>query len=552
LREILTVSIGGTTGIPTNTSLPFKEFQISVDRTASDEFTGVSIGELQVIDPLDSLFDGKRVSFPIKINGEQTTIRSRNGSNIEVKANLLVFVNDILQEPDESYIFNGGSIIVFTEAPKEGDTSKIIFYKGTRGVDTSLVDILETVKPGDNLRIDSDIERLQQDSRLVMEVVSTDIVETNAYSGPGISQDFNLLRPVVWCKQTEDKIINGQEVAKDRILYEPLIYPSTNIIQNVSIASTEIFVESVKTFFDSADEYLQDGTSEEPQRKIIIISQDQLVAAAATSIVSTAGTISSIVISDGGVGYSTNPVVVIENPVGLGTTQRATATSTISVAGTVTSIAVSIPGTGYTTTTPPVVLISPPEVRKEVIENVSYQGDFGIISGINTISVGVASTGIVFDFFIPKDSFLRDVNINKVGIATTGVSGIQTGYYFVVYNSNVGNGLTSIYQNGSTLGIGSTFIDNVYQVAAVSIAQTHAIGVGLTYVARVTVSVSNYNGLTGLGYSSFFGQYSWGRIHNLSRSNPNQFTSYNNGLVGILTSPTIQRYNPLKYRNYVS
>ena len=552
LREILTVSIGGTTGIPTNTSLPFKEFQISVDRTASDEFTGVSIGELQVIDPLDSLFDGKRVSFPIKINGEQTTIRSRNGSNIEVKANLLVFVNDILQEPDESYIFNGGSIIVFTEAPKEGDTSKIIFYKGTRGVDTSLVDILETVKPGDNLRIDSDIERLQQDSRLVMEVVSTDIVETNAYSGPGISQDFNLLRPVVWCKQTEDKIINGQEVAKDRILYEPLIYPSTNIIQNVSIASTEIFVESVKTFFDSADEYLQDGTSEEPQRKIIIISQDQLVAAAATSIVSTAGTISSIVISDGGVGYSTNPVVVIENPVGLGTTQRATATSTISVAGTVTSIAVSSPGTGYTTTTPPVVLISPPEVRKEVIENVSYQGDFGIISGINTISVGVASTGIVFDFFIPKDSFLRDVNINKVGIATTGVSGIQTGYYFVVYNSNVGNGLTSIYQNGSTLGIGSTFIDNVYQVAAVSIAQTHAIGVGLTYVARVTVSVSNYNGLTGLGYSSFFGQYSWGRIHNLSRSNPNQFTSYNNGLVGILTSPTIQRYNPLKYRNYVS
>jgi hypothetical protein len=31
--EILTVAIGGTTGIPTDTSLPFNEFQISVDRT---------------------------------------------------------------------------------------------------------------------------------------------------------------------------------------------------------------------------------------------------------------------------------------------------------------------------------------------------------------------------------------------------------------------------------------------------------------------------------------------------------------------------------------
>jgi hypothetical protein len=244
--------------------------------------------------------------------------------------------------------------------------------------------------------------------------------------------------------------------------------------------------------------------------------------------------------------------VIIENPVGLGTTQRATATPTISVGGTVSSISVSNPGTGYTSTTPPVVLISSPDISREIIEDVNYDGDFGIITGISTVSVGVASTGIVFDLFIPKNSFLRDTSINKVGIATTGVSGIQTGYYFVVYNSNVGKGLTSIHQNGSILGIGSTFIDNIYQVSAVSIAQTHAIGVGLTYVAKVTVSVSNYNGLTGLGYSSFFGEYSWGRIHNLTRNNPNQFTSYNNGLVGVSTSPLVQRYNPLKYRNYVS
>jgi hypothetical protein len=147
---------------------------------------------------------------------------------------------------------------------------------------------------------------------------------------------------------------------------------------------------------------------------------------------------------------------------------------------------------------------------------------------------------------------LRDTNINSVGIATTGVSGIQTGYYFTVFNSNVGNGLTSIYQNGSILGIGTTFIDNVYEVASVSIGQTDVIGVGVTYVAKVTVSVSNYNGLSGIGYSSFYGEYSWGRISNLTRINPKEFEYYNNGLIGVSTSPSVQRYNPLKYEDYAS
>ena len=172
-----------------------------------------------------------------------------------------------------------------------------------------------------------------------------------------------------------------------------------------------------------------------------------------------------------------------------------------------------------------------------------------MITGVQTTTVGVASTGIVFDFFIPKDSIIRDSSIVKVGIATTGISGIQTGYYFVVRNSNVGNGLTSLNTGGSAVGVGTTFIDNIYQVAAVSIAQTAVAGVGLTNVAKVTVSVSNYNNLTGLGFSDFYGEYSWGRILTPSRPNPEQFTTYaNNG--GISTSPIIQRYNRLKYLNY--
>lgn len=214
-----------------------------------------------------------------------------------------------------------------------------------------------------------------------------------------------------------------------------------------------------------------------------------------------------------------------------------------------TGIAVTIAGVGYTSSEPPSVLVESPSLKHETIDQISYEGDFGIIAGIKTTSVGVASTGIVFDFFIPNNSVLRDGKTVKVGVATTGISGIQTGYYFVVSKSNVGKGLTSLNSSGGVVGVGTTFIDNIYQVAAVSIAQTAVPGVGITNVAKVTVSLSGYNGLTGLGFSSFYGEYSWGRISTPIRPMSEQFTTYAN-TGGISTSPTVQRYNKLKYIGY--
>lgn len=108
-----------------------------------------------------------------------------------------------------------------------------------------------------------------------------------------------------------------------------------------------------------------------------------------------------MVISDGGVGYTTTPSVTIENPVGLGTTQRASVSASIT-SGIVTSIIITSPGTGYTYVDPPLVLIEFPPFTFEDNTVTSYEGDFGIITGIATTSVGVASTGIVFDFVIPK------------------------------------------------------------------------------------------------------------------------------------------------------
>jgi hypothetical protein len=547
-QQILTIPISGNVGVPTNPNLSFNEFSIIIERTYNDSFSGWTIGDLQLLDPLDSLFDGKRVNFPISVNGNQTTIRTRVGSNIDIESTLLVFINDVLQVPGEGYTFKGGSTITFTEPPVEGDTSKLIFYKGTGEIDTVFVDILETVKPGDTLQINSDDSRYQQSKRSVNEIVSSDVVRTNVYSGTGISDDSNLLRPVAWCKQMTDMIIDEVNVTKDRVQYEPYIYPVTNIIQNVTTSSTEIFVESVKTFFDSADEYVQNGTAEKPQKNVIIFSQDEVVGAAATAVVSVGGSITSISITNGGSGYTTAPAVTISSPVGIGTTS-ATATASIT-AGVVTSISVSYAGYGYTSSNPPQILIESPIIKYEQIRDVDYSGDFGIITGISTVTSGVASTGIVFDLFIPLDSYLRDLNINQVGSATTGISGIQTGYYFIVDNSNIGNKVNSLRQGNTIVGVGSTYLDNIYQAVAVSIAQTAVPGIGITYVTKVTVSVQNYNGLSGIGYSRYFGNYSWGRLSDLTRENPSNFEIYNNGVTGISTSPVVRRLNKLKYSNY--
>ncbi len=549
----LTIGVGGAVGIPTSASFtPSRQFELTVQETISDSFAAWTVGDFQVLDTLDSLFDGKTTSFALNLNGTQQTIQSKPGSNIDVEVALLVFINDILQEPDVGYTFKGGSFITFKEAPKEGDTSKILFYRGTGSVDVSNVDILETIKKGDEVKLYDQHIGLEEDDRTVTVINASDSLNTNLYAGPGITTNEAFQRSAIWSRQTEDKFIDGAAITKDRPHYEPLIYPSTNIIQSVGVGSTVIFVSNIRTFFDNSKENYTG------QSDIRIISQDSMVGASATAFVSVAGTVTSFDITNPGFGYTTAPTVSIVIPVGLSTSQSARASATISGVGTVNAITVSYGGTttgfAYTNTAAPAVLIGEPKSVSsiETIENVSYSGDFGIISGISTTSVGVASTGIVFDLLLPKDSLFRDAP--TVGTAIT-VSGISTGYYFTVSNSNVGASVTSLYQDGTVVGIGTSFLDNVYEVAQVSIAQTMGIGIGLTYVAQVTVSVQDYNGLTGLGHSEFFGEYSWGRIATQPRVSGKVFTSYagnSNGLSGISSSPLVERVNPLRYVNYIS
>jgi hypothetical protein len=554
--DVLTIPIGGNVGIPT-TGNSFEEFQISIQDVYNDKFSGWSIGELQLLDKLDNQFDGNKTTFLLTLDEELIPIHSARGSNINIQDTMLVFINDILQEPGKGYLFSGGSVIRFTEPPKSGDTSKILFYRGSGSVDVVDVDILETVKVGDELTIDYDPSigqspSLKEESRTVTKIKSTDLVNTNPYFGPGNVDNENLERPVIWCRQTEDKIINEQEIAKDRILYEAIINPTSYLIQPVGIGSTIIYVDNIRPFFNQINENQpnESNTYLEFQNKVTFISQKSKVSASGTAIVSVAGTISSIQILDGGNGYITNPSVVIQNSVGIGTTLpvNAIANAVIS-SGIVTSITISNPGVGYTFTNSPIVIIEPPSFETEIDDVNDYEGDSGIIVGISTGSIGVASTAIIFDLYIPENSFLRDSSV--IGVTT--ISGIQTNYYFVIYNSNIGNTTVSLGVSGTIIGIGTTTIDNVYQASSVSIAQTSVIGVGITYVTRVAVSVQNYNGLVGLSTSNFYGEYSWGRISLNRRLKNVNYDSYTlNGVSGLTTGTMVKRTNSLRFFDYIT
>ena len=589
-EQILTVAIGGTTGIPTTGSASFREFQLSIQETYTDEFSGWSIGELQVLDNYDALFDESRTEFPITVSGSLISIRSAPGSPVDVQDVLLIFINDILQIPGDGYIFNGGSVITFTEAPKSGDTSKILFYKGSGSIDVIERNILETVKEGDDLTIGYDPSigqpaTFQEDERTVTSIISTNTVDTLPYFGPGNTSDSNLLRPVVWCRQTEDKIINEQIIGKNRILYEPLIYPTAYLIKSVGIGSTAIYVDNIRPFFNPINE---NNVTLNFQKNITLISQDGRVGATATCIVSSGGTITSIVISDGGVGYTTTPVVSISQPIGFGTTaaqNTALATATIS-GGVVTGIAVTFEGSGYISTAVPQVLIESPTLISESDSVTTYSGDSGVIVGFGTTTISSIDK-IIFDFYIPTTSYLRDTSV--VGTAIT-VSGIGTGDYFLIYNSNVGLATTSITSrdtSNNVIGIGTNFIDNVYQVESVSnvsVANTTigiaTVGSATTTIRRVFARISGISTLTfdstnirfdstgftfdstgigsGSGYSggittsNYFGNFSWGKIELTARTEENEFNFYgNSGVGGISTSAYVIRTVPLKYLNYI-
>ena len=364
---------------------------------------------------------------------------------------------------------------------------------------------------------------MNQDHRTVTDIISSGTVNTHPYYGPGLTDNSRMLRPVVWCRQTEDKFISGKRVAKDREFYEPIIHPTAYLTQPVGVGSTIVYVDNARPFFNPKNE---NSVNVEFQKEITLKSEIVRSGAAATAIINDdTSQVTSIAISDGGSGYLTTPTVTVESPIGLGATLSATATASIT-AGVVTSITVSYGGTseyndysvgaGYTSANPPLVLISPP-TTSTVIENntvSNYYGDQGVIVGFGTTTTG-GNNQAVFQLFIPLDSPLRDNDITNPGLGNSALSGIQTGDYFVVKNSTVGIGSTTFAttrRDGTQIGVTTHFtlndtyvgnnIDCVYQVSDYWDVQRYVTGHGYpsgitTYVRQVKANI------TGIGTIKF-------------------------------------------------
>ena len=82
------------------------EFQITIDEIYNDDFNGFSIGELQVLDNFDTDFDGTKRTFRLSVNDLPLSIQSAPGSPVEVDKTLLIFINDVLQQPEVALQFH--------------------------------------------------------------------------------------------------------------------------------------------------------------------------------------------------------------------------------------------------------------------------------------------------------------------------------------------------------------------------------------------------------------------------------------------------------------
>ena len=139
------------------------------------------------------------------------------------------------------------------------------------------------------------------------------------------------------------------------------------------------------------------------------------IGAAATVVVSVAGTISSVIVSGGGSGYRNSPVVSIASTVGTG----ASITAIVSAAGTISGFTIVNPGTGYTTTSLPKVVIGIPTGYSNL--SLGYTGG---TSGVGqnakiTVEVGMGSSIISYKFDQPGVGYKVGDQLTPIGIPTS-------------------------------------------------------------------------------------------------------------------------------------
>lgn len=302
-------------------SAPISEIEFTVTNVFNDSFSSWQLGEFDYIDSNASRQDSIRTRFPLFKNNQLLSFEKNNSdvtsSLIDFDAILLIYVNGVMQEPGKSYTFEGGTTFSFVEPPKKEDKVDVFFYRGTRNIDSIEVDVDETIKPGDEIKIlknDSlSVNTISQDSRIVSSIISADTIETGIYLGDGI--DENNYKPIEWNKQKRDLLVGDNVQPKSRDSLESMVFPTAKVIKDFTSTDTQIFVDSAQLFNYEENE---SAITINQVSGLLVSGDPEPVACALTAVVSAAGTISSIDIVDGGSGYDSgsNVTIVVATPIG--------------------------------------------------------------------------------------------------------------------------------------------------------------------------------------------------------------------------------------------
>jgi hypothetical protein len=517
---------------------PLSEFQLTVVDTFSDSFAAWQFGEFDYIDSVKNYQDGVRTRFPLFYNNELLSFESLEDSQVNLSNALLIVINGVIQDPGVAYEFEGGTSFVFTTAPRLGDNVAIFFYKGTDGDDVIVNDTInETLKRGDTVQVlknNSIPGTITQDKRTIFDLSFSDKFETNLYSNQGVDSENN--KPLSWIKQKVDRKINGEDVYKTRDSIESLIYPTAKIIKDFSTTTDEIFVDNAEFFFEN-DNIENNGSVDRPFSSLIVSGVADPVSAGVTAIVSITGTIQSLSIINPGSGYTGASVTVkIAAPPtvgiltslpmgGIGIGSTATATIAVGAGGTLTlPITITNPGLGYTSLYPPKVIVPLPDPIYENISEISFVNGFsGNITGIAT-TTGSGGNPLALRFTLE---------------GPVGFPELQTGYPIYIFDTRVGKGVTSINSsNSAVVGIGTTFVDNIYYIHQISSTNTTGIITCNILSTTSTIGISSSGNV-----SNPIGKFSWGRMSGFSRSSsPISIGVTGNTVdVGLTTFATIQR-----------
>ena len=523
------------------------KFELESTEVYSDNVALWQFGEVDFIDSIKQYQDGTRTRFPLIYNGSLISVESNDDFDSNLENLMVIMRNGVLQEPGEAYDFEGGTSINFAIPPrgttvdengieKSGDDIAIFFYKGTDGDDATVVTPDKTrLEVGDSVQLRQNpaiINSLSQDERTVYSFTQSDTLSTNNYDGPGIITDIstqsNIYKPLTFIKKKHDQILNQDIVYKTRDQFEPQIYPTAKIIGYSSTTDNYFFVDDASLF-----NYENEAS---PAFNALLVSGINPVSVAATATIDSSGTVTAVTVNTGGSGYTSVPTVSIAAPpiiinddlVGVGITALATATI---LNGSVNDISVSNPGLGYTV--PPKVLVSLPNPSYEKVStapasSLTIQSNSGIVTGITTTMFG------------------SNLAIEIIGITTESPSFplMIVGNPLYVYDTEVGHGVTSMDTAGTTeVGIGTTFADNIYTIAAF-----HQTGVAPNEVTGIITCIiesnTNVSGLDTTGISSNpVGKYACSKISGFVRSS-NPISIGISGYTintGLTTFPTIQR-----------